>query len=63
MRGSTYAHGMADERVAVKDSFLAGAPPLVKRVQYAETGPGYISMDHGCCSLWDGRPRYCSWYA
>lgn len=60
---STLAHGMADMRVAVKDSFLTNSGPMVKRVQYSDSGPGYISMAHGCCSLWDGRSRYCSWYA
>ena len=60
---SMLAHGMAENRVAVKDRFLEKSEPIVKRVQYSESGPGYVSMPHGCCSLWDGRPRYCSWYA
>ncbi|MDQ3802502.1 MAG: hypothetical protein M3416_01405 [Acidobacteriota bacterium] len=61
--GSEVSHGMADSRVALKDKFLEKAQPITKRVQYSESGPGYISMAHGCASLWDGRPMYCSWYA
>lgn len=61
--GSEISHGMADSRLALKDHFLKDAPEITKRVRYSESGPGYISMDHGCCSLWDGRPKYCSWYA
>lgn len=60
---STYQHGMADMRVATPGKFLEKSEPLVKRVQYDAEGPGYVSMPHGCASLWDGRPRYCSWYA
>jgi hypothetical protein len=61
--GSVQVHGMAENRVARPNVFLEKAEPITKRVQYSESGPGYISMAHGCCSLWDGRPRYCSWYA
>lgn len=61
--GSMMSHGMAENRLPVSGSFLEKSAPIVKRVQFSESGPGYISMDHGCCSLWDGRPKYCSWYA
>jgi hypothetical protein len=60
---SQQAHGMAESRVARRGVFLEKSEPITKRVQYSESGPGYVSMKHGCCSLWDGRPRYCSWYA
>jgi hypothetical protein len=61
--GSMISHGMAENRLPVPGQFLDKSQPIVKRVQYSESGPGYVSMDHGCASLWDGRPRYCSWYA
>jgi hypothetical protein len=61
--GSGQVHGMAENRIAVPGHFLDKSRPITKRVQYSESGPGYISMPHGCCSLWDGRPKYCSWYA
>jgi hypothetical protein len=61
--GSGQVHGMAENRIARPGHFLDKSEPMVKRVQYEESGPGYISMAHGCASLWDGRPRYCSWYA
>jgi hypothetical protein len=61
--GSMQVHGMAENRVARPGHFLDDSKPITKRVQFSESGPGYISMPHGCCSLWDGRPKYCSWYA
>jgi hypothetical protein len=61
--GSMISHGMAENRVAVPGHFLDKSHPITKRVQYSDSGPGYISMAHGCAGLWDGRPRYCSWYA
>ncbi|MFL6285719.1 MAG: hypothetical protein ACJ74Q_21485 [Pyrinomonadaceae bacterium] len=60
---SQQAHGMAENRVARRGVFLEKSEALTKRVRYSESGPGYVSMKHGCCSLWDGRPKYCSWYA
>lgn len=61
--GSMLSHGMAENRVAVPGTFLEKSEPVIKRVQYSESGPGYVSMPHGCASLWDGRAKYCSWYA
>jgi hypothetical protein len=54
---------MSESRVALPGQFLADAKPFTKRVQFSDSGPGYISMEHGCCSPWDGRPKYRSWYA
>jgi hypothetical protein len=61
--GSTVPHGMADSRLALKGEFLADEEPITKRVQYSAEGPGSVTMKHGCASLWDGRPKYRSWYA
>jgi hypothetical protein len=61
--GSQISHGMAENRVARPGVFLDKSEPITKRPQFSESGPGYIPMPHGCCSLWDGRPKYCSWYA
>lgn len=54
---------MCDRRKALPGQFLNDAKPVTKRVQYGGDGPGHISMDHGSCSLWDGKSKYCSWYA
>ncbi|MFL6283551.1 MAG: hypothetical protein ACJ74Q_10470 [Pyrinomonadaceae bacterium] len=61
--GSQVSHGMAENRVPVPGSFLEKSETMTKRPQYQESGPGYVPMKHGSCSKWDGRPRYCSWYA
>jgi len=53
---------MSDYRTAVKDSFIENGKTLTKRVQFMKGEP-YISMNHGWCDLWDGKPQYCSWYA
>jgi hypothetical protein len=60
---SQQAHGMAENRIASPGVFLEKSEPVTKRPQYQKDGPGYVPMKHGCCSLWDGRPKYCSWYA
>jgi len=58
VEGSTMNHGMADERVPVKDAFLTDKeryPDLVKRS---------LSMPFG--GLWkttENEKHYCSWYA
>lgn len=65
---------MSDSRVPVPQGFLADEQPLKKRLvadqkwdaeqqKWIGTGEGYITMPHGCISLWDGNPQYCSWYA
>ena len=61
--GSEISHGMAESRLAVKGSFLDNAEPITKRVQYAESEPGYVTMKHGGARLWNGQPKYRSWYA
>lgn len=61
--GSEVSHGMAENRLPVPGRFLDDAHDITKRPQYQEGGPGFVPMKHGCCSLWDGRPKYCSWYA
>jgi hypothetical protein len=61
--GSEISHGMAENRLPVPGNFLDKSEPITKRVQFSESGPGSVPMKHGCCSLWDGRPKYCSWYA
>lgn len=35
---------------------------LNKSTRHAATG-SHITMRHGCCSKWDGKPKYESWYA
>jgi len=58
VEGSTYPHGMADERVAVKDAFLDETkyPPVVTRTlklnSYSWLSPTTETEKH-----------YCSWYA
>jgi hypothetical protein len=57
---------MSDTRVAVKDDFLVSSESFVKRPQCqpGDNGTSWnIPMKYGYCSLWDGRPEYCSWYA
>jgi len=47
---------MAGYSTPIPDHFTG--PPVIKRVQ-----PGnYLSSKYGCTSLWDGKPKYCSWY-
>ena len=60
--GSQISHGMAENRLAVPNRFHDKSEPITKRVQYSESGPGSVPMKHGRAGLWDGRPRYCSWY-
>jgi hypothetical protein len=36
--------------------------PMTKRVNFTEDGY-FVSMDYSNAHLWDGTPRYCSWYA
>ena len=63
VEGSQVSHGMAENRVAVKDSFLERSKPMRKKVQFSGESP-YITMaSYGWCSLWNGEPEYCSWYA
>lgn len=45
--------------VPVKDEFSGHSPVLTKRVYNGV----YVSMKHGGCSKWNGKPSYCSWYA
>ena len=53
--------GMCDSRVAVKDAF-DDEKPIKRRIAFANGGP-YVPMKYGWCSLWDGKPALCSWYA
>jgi hypothetical protein len=52
-------HNMACNMEAVPNAFLADAPVLTKRMSTATS----VKMDHGNASKWDGKPKYCSWYA
>lgn len=56
VEGSTYPHGMADERMPVRDAFLEGSKPIEKRSfklsSYAWLSPTTDTAKH-----------YCSWYA
>lgn len=52
---------MSDHRVAVKDKFIG--EEIRKKVQFSGDKP-YLSMaSYGWCGIWNGEPRYCSWYA
>ena len=53
---------MSDNRTAIKDEFLENHKVLTKKIQFSGGTP-YLSMTCGWCSLWDGEPKYCSWYA
>jgi hypothetical protein len=54
---------MSDNRTAVKDSFLTDHKVLTKKVQFSSGTPYLTMASYGWCSLWDGKPKYCSWYA
>lgn len=59
---------MSDNRIPVKDAFLADEKPFTKTLQIYVAHDGTasdprISMPHGSCDKWDGKPEYCSWYA
>jgi hypothetical protein len=60
---SQQTHGMSENRMPVPGAFLEKSEPVTKRVSYQQDGPGYVPLKHGSCSKWDGRPKYCSWYA
>jgi len=59
VEGSTYSHGMADERVPQKDVFRS--EKTYKLRVYAK---GRLSNPESFYyfNKWDGRPKYCSWY-
>lgn len=59
---STYKHGMADMRLAVKDSFC-GDPFKVRINGFNHVAAGDGPLSHGSCGIWDGKANYCSWYA
>lgn len=50
-------HNMACEMEAVPNAFTGEV--LTKRM-ISNTA---VKMDHGTASKWDGKPKYCSWYA
>ena len=52
---------MCDHRIAKKDNFI-NDKVLTKKIYFSNDKP-YLSFPYGSCSLWDGRPMYCSWYA
>lgn len=54
---------MSDNRIAVKDSFLTDEKILTKKVQFTKGTPYLTMASYGWCSLWNGKPQYCSWYA
>lgn len=58
---STGATGsMSDNVVPCKGNFTG--PALLKKLSFSNGQP-LLSMPHGGCSVWDGRPEYRSWYA
>ena len=51
---------MAEYRLATKDAFIG--PEIRKRIQFSGGEP-YLSMtSYSSANLWDGKPKYCSWY-
>jgi hypothetical protein len=61
--GSEVSHGMAESRLLLPGRFLEKSEPMTKHPQYQQDGPGYVPLKHGSARLWDGRPKYRSWYA
>lgn len=50
---------MTGRCIPLKDCFKKESPLLAKRVYNG----CYVSMKHGGCSKWDGKPSHYSWYA
>lgn len=49
---------MAEMRVPIPDQFVG---PEIKNKRVRDSK--YITMaSYGSCSVWDGKPKYCSWY-
>ena len=52
---------MCDKCVPVKDSFLDDNEIRKKVYWYSDVA--HVSMDYGCCELWNGKPEGRSFYA
>lgn len=50
---------MSEEVEAIPNCFLADAKILTKRMKTNNS----VQMEYGTASLWDGKPKYSSWYA
>ena len=44
------------------DDFKSG-DVQTKRIMHMEDGELYLRLEYGWTSLWDGKPKRCSWYA
>lgn len=53
---------MAGNCVALKDEFKERSEPFRKRLSFYEGRPS-IPMECGTAIVWDGKPKYVSWYA
>lgn len=58
---STGACGHMSDHVVPKKGKFTG-PATLKKLSFSG-GQALLSMPHGGCSVWDGRPEYRSWYA
>lgn len=55
---SCYSHGMAEMQTATPNAFCG--EPLKVRIDGTNR---VTTLKHGSAAKWDGRPKYCSWYA
>ncbi len=61
--GGTGSGDMSDRIMPEKNYFSRDSPPLVKRPTAGCSGGGvYIPFTHGCGEVWDGAPKFISWY-
>ena len=54
---------MSGHTVALKGKFKKGAKLITKKIQKTGTGEVFLKFNHGWTTLWDGKPKYVSWYA
>lgn len=57
---------MSDRRVPVRDHFVrrCGSGPVEEPLKVRISGQNYVTtLEHGSAGVWDGSPKYCSWYA
>ena len=54
---------MSGTTTPVRDKFLKDSKPERHRVYVHQSGSVSINFEHGSGSLYNGSPRYCSWYA
>jgi hypothetical protein len=58
--------GMSDRRLPIKDQFVrrCGSGPVEEPLKVRIDGRNYVTtLAHGSATVWDGSPKYCSWYA